>query len=342
MLSRNLQTYFLFTLVIGVLVLSFFIFRPFIYALALAAAVVIVFEPFQRLILKRWPNHQGLAAFLSTLAILALIAAPSVFLGIRIFKESQQLYVSLLQSGEGSVINILNDLANRLGEFFPIPSEFSLDVESYLRQGLSWLIGHLGDIFSNFAKMGLSFIVFIIAVYYFFKDGHNLKKKLVDLSPLADDSDETIFRKLRQSVNSVIKGNLIIALIKGALSAIGFIIFGISNPVLWGTVSAVAALVPGVGTAIVFVPAVLFLFLGGKVVPAAGLLVWGAAVVGMIDNFLGPKLIGRGMRLHPLIVLLSVLGGIALFGPVGFLIGPIILSLLFALLDIYSCAIKTA
>lgn len=97
-----------------------------------------------------------------------------------------------------------------------------------------------------------------------------------------------------------------------------------------------AALIPGIGTALVLTPAIMFLFLKGEVFSGVGLIAWGMGAVGLVDNFLGPKLVGRGMRLHPLIILLSVLGGIGFFGPIGFLLGPLTISLLFALLNIYS------
>jgi len=340
--TQNLQTYFLFALLVGVLTVSFFIFRPFIYAIALAAASAVVFQPVYRRLLKLMPNKAWLASIIATLAIIAFIVAPLILLGIRISQEVQHLYLSLAETGgKSGIISAVDKLVGGAKHYLPLPSDFSFDIEQYFKPGLDWLFGHLGDVFSNLAKMALSFFVFIVAVYYFFKDGHKLKKAVVSLSPLADDEDETIFRKLKLAVNSAVMGNLIIALIKGLLTAAGFLLFGISNPALWGTVAAVAALVPGIGTALVFIPAVFFLFVGGKAVFAAGLLIWGMVVVGLIDNFLGPKLIGRGMKLHPLVVLLSVLGGFAFFGPIGFLLGPLVVSLLFALLDVYSSLIKT-
>ena len=126
--------------------------------------------------------------------------------------------------------------------------------------------------------------------------------------------DETIFNKLAVAINSVIRGNLAVALIQGILTAVGFALFGVPNPTLWGSVAAIAALVPSVGTALVLLPAILFLY-WGEALSALGLLLWGATAVGLIDNFLGPKLAGRGMRLHPFLILLSILGGIAFFGP---------------------------
>ena len=157
---------------------------------------------------------------------------------------------------------------------------------------------------------------------------------------MRDIHDETIFNKLALAINSVVRGNLAVAIIQGILTAVGFTIFGVPNAVLWGSVAAITALIPGIGTALVIFPAIIFLFISGEALSAFGLLLWGVMAVGLIDNFLGPKLASRGMRLHPFLILLSIFGGIGFFGPIGFLLGPIILSLLFALLEIYSLISK--
>jgi predicted PurR-regulated permease PerM len=133
----------------------------------------------------------------------------------------------------------------------------------------------------------------------------------------------------------VIKGSLLIALIQGMVSGTGFAIFGVPNPVLLGSVAIIAALIPNVGTAVVLTPAILYLYLTDQVWQSAGLLIWGITAVGLIDNLLGPTLIGRSSKIHPLLILLAVLGGLAFFGPLGFILGPLVISLLFAVLDIY-------
>ena len=125
------------------------------------------------------------------------------------------------------------------------------------------------------------------------------------------------------------------ALIQGILTAVGFTFFGIPNATLWGSVAAITALIPGIGTALVLLPAILYLYFSGETLFAVGLLLWGMTAVGLVDNFLGPKLASYGMRLHPFLILLSVFGGVGFFGPLGFLLGPLVLSLLFALIEIY-------
>ena len=159
------------------------------------------------------------------------------------------------------------------------------------------------------------------------------------LSPLNNEYDEHIISKIKQTVFSTVQGVILIAIVQGILAGLGMIIFGVPNAVLWGSVSAVASLVPGLGTAIVFIPAVAYMFIIGNTAFAIGLLLWGFIIVGLVDNFLGPYLYSRGSQIHQLIMLFAVLGGIAFFGPLGFIFGPIIVALFFSLIEIYQTLI---
>jgi len=341
MLNSKTQLYFLLALLSGTFVIVFFIFLPFFYALVLAIVSCVVFQPFYERTLHYTRGRKGIAAFLTILAVTILVFTPLTFLGVQIFQEAKQLYLFLTENGgENTIANVVEGLTNDFPMLFSVSPEFSFNSDQYFQQGLSWLLGHLGGIFSNFVKLIVSSFMFLISFYYLLKDGKKFKKALAALSPLADADNEMIFKKLEMAVNSVVRGRLAIAVIQGALAAIGFVLFGVPNPVLWATATTVVALIPGIGTALVVIPAVIFLFLRGDNFAALGLLIWGMAVVGLIDNFLGPKLVGRGTQLHPLIIFLSVFGGIGFFGPLGFLLGPLTLSFLFVLLDVYANLVR--
>jgi len=336
------QLYFLLAFLSATVALSFFVFKPFLYALILATVFAVVFQPVHNKILNYTKGKQGLSAFLTTLVVVVLIFIPLTFIGVQIFQESLQLYTSLVDgNGKDSIIHVLNAVSGKLHNIFPPPIEFSVDFDSYLKQALGWLLQNLGYIFSNFAKILMSTFVFLIALYYLLKDGQKIKTDIIKLSPLNNKDDESILVKLERTINAVVRGNILIALLQGILTMIGFYIFGVPNAVIWGTVASIAAFIPGIGTALVLTPAVIFLFLTGNIVPAIGMLVWSILAVGLVDNFLSPKLIGRGMRLHPLLVLFAVLGGLSFFGPLGILLGPLTLSFLFALGDTYSDLIKS-
>jgi len=333
------QVYFFLALLVGALVLSFFVFQPFLYALILAVVFAIVFQPLYRRIATFFGGRRGVAAFLTIVVVLVFVLTPLSFIGKQVFEEAYGLYQWVVS--EDGATSISGALAS-----FPflkniIPADFLIfEGGKYFEGGLNWFIRHFGTVFSNIASTALNTFIFLIALYYFLKDGVALKRQAIELSPLADTNDEVIFEKLRRAVGSVVTGKLIIALIQGALIATGFAIFGVPNAVLWGTVGALAALVPSIGTAIVLVPGIIFLFVAEKTGAGVGLLIWGAVAVGLVDNLLAPVLVGKGAGLHPLVVLLSALGGIALFGPVGFILGPLVISFFIALLDIYSSMIK--
>ena len=186
----------------------------------------------------------------------------------------------------------------------------------------------------------LKFVVAIIALFYFVKDGRSFLSEIVKLSPLKDSEDVMIVRKLDRVTHSLIRGTLVIAVLQGLLVGLGFLVFGVPNPVLWGSLAAIGALIPTVGTGIVTAPAIVFLAFSGHLAEAVGLFAWAMLVVGLVDNIIGPKLIGSAAKIHPLFVLLSVLGGISLFGIAGFLLGPLIFGFLMALAEIYKVKIK--
>ncbi|HTK33093.1 MAG TPA: AI-2E family transporter [Candidatus Paceibacterota bacterium] len=342
MINRKLQLQFLLVLLVGTLILSFFIFKPFLAPLALATVFSVVLQPLYRFISRRLGNKPSIASFVTVALSILCIFIPAAFLGTQVFHEARNLYGSLAENGGGTnaLVAIIQHTGYSLDSYFPgaeaASVTFSSNVDEYVKQGLSWLVNNLGTALSSASALVIDLSVFIIALYYLLKDGYKLKKAIVVLSPLEDTADERVFSKLQIAVNSVIRGNLIIALIQGCLTAIGFTIFGVPNAFLWGTVASIASLVPGMGTILVLGPAVLYLFLSDHTIAAIGLIIWGTFAVGLIDNLLGPKLMGKGMELHPLYILLSVLGGIAFFGPAGIFLGPLVLNLLFAFIEIYT------
>jgi predicted PurR-regulated permease PerM len=237
------ELYFLLILLAGIVGLVFFIFKPFLYALVLAIVFATVFEPVHKRILAIVDQKKNLAAFLATLFVFIIIVTPLTLLGIQIFQEATGLYSSLTQNSDATDFSrIMSNTLQNLTKFSPVPIEFSFDVSEYLKQVLTWLFQHLGLFFANMAKAIMGVFIFLVALYYLFKDGIKLKAGIIALSPLQDIHDETIFNKLGLAINSVIKGSLVVALIQGALTAIGFALFGIPNATLWGNVAAITAL----------------------------------------------------------------------------------------------------
>lgn len=329
---EKLQIFFSIGLLAGALLLMFFVLFPFFSILVVAGTFAVVFAPlYCRIRLSL--HSETIAALVTVLMVLAIIFIPLIFFGAQVVKEAGQLYLAIT-ADKGTLF--LNETVSAVqSKLRLIHPDIRFDISEFLRQTLGWIVSNAAAIFSSITRLIFGFFLSMLAFYYFLKDGTKLLSILITFSPLPDADDTEILQKLKVAVHSVIFGSLVIAMIQGILVSIGFYAFGVPNGALWGAVAAVASMIPFIGTTLVMLPAIFYLFFTGNIASGFGLLIWGATAVGLIDNFLTPKLIERGIRIHPLLILFSVLGGLSFFGPVGFLIGPFILSLLFALLDIY-------
>ncbi|MBI5405759.1 AI-2E family transporter [Candidatus Kaiserbacteria bacterium] len=337
---KILQPYFLLGLIAASSVLVFFIFRPFLIALVLAAIFATVLHPLYEGIYRWTHRSPGFAAFVTILIALVCILGPLSFVAVQIANDAQDLYVSLSDGTSRAYLDTVFGFVNSaVATYAPHLSlsaaDLSTSFDQYVKDGLQWLIQNLGGAFGSAARFLATLFLFLIALYYLFRDGDSLKQTIVRVSPLVDADDNMVFSQLRLSVQSVVRGSLVVALIQGVLTGIGFAIFGVPNSVLWGVVAAFSALVPGIGTSLILIPGIAYLFIAGATTPAIGLLIWSVLAVGLIDNFLSPRLMGRGMQLHPLPVFLSVFGGLIFFGPVGVLLGPLCTSTLFTFLSLY-------
>ena len=338
MINENkIRLYFFLGLLVIVTGIVALIFKPFLSPLLLAGALAVIFRPLYRRLSKTisWPS---VSTLITVICILAIVVIPLTLLSGQLFAEATNFY-SLLTTGENTnpqiteTIQKLNDQINTIAPFIDI------DLVTIQEEVMSWLVTNFQFFFTGALKTALNLFIFVFALFYLIRDGELLKKTLIRLSPLDNKDDLQIFTKLRSTINTVIGGALFIALIQGSATSIGFFIFNIPQPIFWGAIGSVIALVPTIGPFLLFIPAVGFKLLAGDTLMAIGLLVWGALIVSSIDNVMRPFVIERGMKVHPFFILISVLGGIMFFGPIGFLLGPIILSLFFVLLGIYELAL---
>ena len=332
--NRSETIFFLIALTAAA-ILAFYVFWPYLNVLILAGTFAVIFEPVYGKIVNFLRGRETIAAFATVLLVLFLVLAPLSFLGFTIVGQATNLYVSLTSGIKINDLSLTVDkFIQNAGQRFHF-SPASIDFNEYLRQLVLWLLQNIGPIVASLASVFLYIFLSLLGFFYLLKEGGRFKNKLISLLPLRPEYSEEIFFRLERAVNSVIRGTLMIAAIQGIVAGLGFAIFGVPNAVIWGTLAAITALVPTLGTSLVVVPAVIYLFMSGNASAGFGLIAWGLLAVGLIDNALSPYLMKRGIKIHPFLILLSVLGGISLMGPIGFLTGPLILSLLFALLDIY-------
>lgn len=333
-------------LLLVVFIIAVLIFFPFLTPIVVSLALAIIFGPVYRGLLKVFApgkDKSSTAALITLAIVVVIVLVPGFFIVTKLYSEIQDMYFYLTEeSGRSSIITFMNTAAewisNALFNVYPSISFDTFNITEYLQNALEWAFSHVDTVFSGVTKVMMGIFVTFFTLFYFLRDGREFKKQIIALSPLMDTDDEMILKRLEQAVYSVVAGSLIVGVIQGILTGIGFALFQVPQPAVWGSIAAVAALIPGIGTSLVLVPAILYLFFTGSSTYALGLLIWGVLAVGLIDNLLGPVLVNRGIKIHPAVILLSVLGGLALFGLVGFILGPLVVAFLFVLLEIYKAS----
>lgn len=320
---------------------AFMIMQPYFTALFLAGVFTVMFLPVFERLKRSFKGSRSMASLATVLIVLFVFLVPLSFVGYFLFDELRNIYLDFNEGASGILLiqswtAAIEQFVQRLIPGFTI----DIDVYAYAANALTWAGQHFSVFFAGLFGFIFDIFLIIIAMFFFYRDGDKLKAFALKWSPLADSYDESIIAKIELAVSSVVKGALTTASVQGLLVGTGFTIFGVPNPVLWGVVATVAALVPLVGTTIVTIPAVAYLIFMGNPLFAVLLLLWAIFCVGLSDNFLNPMLIKRGVHIHSFLILLSVFGGLVYFGPIGFLVGPIVMAFLFALLDIYPAVMK--
>ncbi len=307
---------------------------PFISALALSAIITTICYPLYKRVRQITPKrNKSLAAFATTVFVFAGIIIPIVTLSSLVVGEVVSFYQELSEGRELSIESYFTQAEKLVQGLLP---GFDVNLTEQLKQLFEWFAGNLTQIFASTLSTIFVFVISLVGSFYFFRDGKEFIELLIKISPLPEKEDQIILKRMAQAVRSVATGTLLVAIIQGALVSIGLAFVGVDNVILWGSIAAVSAVIPGVGTSLVTFPTIFWLLYTGQYVPAIGLAVWAAFVVGLVDNILGPYLMSRGNKMHPFIILISVLGGLSLFGPLGFIVGPMIVALFLVLLEIYS------
>lgn len=332
MQTSSSERYFLFALLAIVLVLTIAIFYPFLTVIILSAAFAVVLSPIYRFFKRKVTKGiSWLASLLTIILFLIVLCGPIFFIGSAVFNQTQDAYQFIVNNGSSSTfIERIDTSINKA-----MPNGFTFDTEAKVREFITFLTNNITTFFTSTLTTIILFTLMILTIFYFLKDGDHWKKNIVALIPVSSKNMDEIFENLQSSINRILKGSFLVGIIQGILVGIGLWIFGVPNPALWGVLAGMASFVPTIGTSLITIPAVLFLFLTGHEVGAIGLLAWSFILVGLIDNLLSPYFISKNTNIPSVFILFSILGGLSLIGPVGILIGPLILSLLYSLVAIY-------
>ncbi len=329
---KRIQTISFLALLLIVFIVVLLLFKPFVNLIALAVILAILFHPIYTRILPR-VKYPAVASGLTVLLMILIVAVPLWFFGQLLVNEIISLYDRYRSGGfvldKGQIISTLPPQVQNFVQ------SVSADINAFIGRLSSQAFASFSSVISNVAAFVISTFMLFFIVYYLLKDGVKIKKAIMDISPMSTEHENKLIDKIVTAVNGVVKGSFLVALAQGFIATIGFFIFGVPEPLLWGLFTVVAALVPTVGTSLSLIPAVIYLAVTGHTGQALGLFIWGAIAVGLVDNFLGPKLVSNSTKLHPVLVLLAVIGGLKFFGVLGFLIGPIILAIFMALVNMY-------
>jgi predicted PurR-regulated permease PerM len=338
---RDLLTPLLAALAV-ILVLAFYVFRPFTLVFSVAACVALLLGPAQRRLSALLGGRPGLAATLLVLVTTVVILVPiltSLFLLVR----QATVFLAWVQTqplvGPDELQTLWEDLPGRYPGLREWIAWVQAQVTPVLSGGIAQLAGTanglLQGVLSRVTRAAVDLGLFLLILFFLLRDGARLKAELRPISPFSDQQEAQIFDHLERTIKGALQAVVVVPVAQGILAGIGFMIFGVPSPFLWGTAVILAATVPLVGSPLGWVPACVYLMVQGHSGPALGLLVYGTVVVSGSDNVVKPLLLRGTARIHPLLGFLSILGGVLAFGVFGFLIGPVVLSLVLSAIRIY-------
>lgn len=320
------------------LYLCWLMLRPFVEVLAWAAVLVVVFYPVHRRLLAR-TKGPATSSLLSCLLVVVTILLPVTLIAFALYHELAP-FAQNLQANISALLDPNSPVTGRflgwLGQYVDVEQLRSQEFITERVKGMGGAIagrtlGFVGGVLG--AVIEIFFIIF--TMYYLFRDGHRIVTALPDVLPLERAQSEKILARTREVISASVYGVLVIASIQGALGGLAFWILGLPSPLVWAVVMTLLSMIPMAGAFIVWIPAAIFFAVSGFWVKAIILTVWGTLIIGTVDNFLRPKLVGEKTRLHELFIFFSVLGGLKVFGILGIVLGPVVLAITLALLDVF-------
>jgi len=324
----------------GLFVLALILFSrillPFLMPVLLGGFLVVLFRPVQEVLGRRLGGHASLCAGLSTLSVFLLLLLPLVAVGWMVGREVLEVMqrVQVLLERVDLRHELLASLPQGLNRYLRMEAA-GTQVEQVLLGVVSGGAAVLKELLGASTELALNLFLLAMAMYYFFLDGRRLWSEATRLIPLDRRYLRAFAQEFTDVAHAVVYGNTLTALVQGGLGLVGLLVARVPHAGVWGAAMVLVALVPLGGTALIWFPLGLTLLLSGRVNEGIFLMSWGAFVVSSVDNFLRPRLCGARMTLHPLLIFLSVFGGLAVFGMMGLLVGPLIASLFMTMVRIY-------
>ncbi len=335
----HVARWFFLLLAAGVAALFWTVVSPYAITLVTAAIAGIVLSPLERRI-RRIVRHPRVSVGIVVVGVLFLVVGPLATLAALTLDQAFGVVSSTVANPDWvSEFRLEEQASFQVLPQFARHALSSVDVVGVLRNVAQWTTSHLGAFLQGTTTFVLNTFIFFVALFYFLLDRERIVKEAMALSPLRDRVDHDIAARMVGTVRGVIFGSLIVATVQGVLAGIGLTIFGVPGALLWAALVVIAAQIPMLGTSIVLLPCVAYLFLSGQTGAGIGLLIWSLVLVSTVDNVLKPYIVGGRTRMHGLLILVSMLGGLEAFGPIGFILGPTILAAFLVVIELYKAGI---
>jgi predicted PurR-regulated permease PerM len=318
-----------------------------LWAIFLAMAFYPVFKKLQHLLKKR----EALSAAIMTLFVLSVIVLPFSLLMASLAVEVVDIYrriEEMINTGQLQAymekireIPILKWILMRLNQSLDLSQKEPLDfLLKNLQQVSTFLFNQTSKIVKGLSTFIMGFFFTLLSLYYLFKDGDRLFERLKEVIPLPSKERDLLIHRFKDMIYATIYGGILIAIIQGLLGGLSFWVLGLASPIFWGTAMAFLSFIPVGGTALIWVPASILLLVQGAFLKGIILLGLGVFGISMVDNLLRPFFISTRTKIHPLLLFFAVLGGIQVFGLIGLVAGPLIVTLFLTLIEIYVQGIK--
>jgi predicted PurR-regulated permease PerM len=341
--------FFLFLFIASVFLLGWLIW-PFISIIILASVVTGLFTPAYAFMTEKNKINPSIASLLTCLFIFIVLFIPIVFFVGVLSKEAYDLYNMGKNAAIGDQLKGLFESSRILERVNLFLSGFNFQLTGEeLNQAISELGKIVGfflyeqarSIASNMLKFLINFFFMLLVIYFLLIDGKRLVDFIVNLSPLPNEQDEKLIQKFKDMAGAILVGNGLGGLIQGIIGGVIFAVFGLQSPFLWGVIMAFLAFLPIVGIGAVFIPASIYLFLKGRIGAGIFFIVFYFILSGGIEYLFKPKLVGRRVQMHTLLVFLSIMGGLKLFGILGIIYGPLVVTAFLTLTDIYHSSYRS-
>ncbi|MFQ5735514.1 MAG: AI-2E family transporter [Thermodesulfobacteriota bacterium] len=345
-----MKSEYLITLLLSLLIgyLMYLVMAPFFVPIFWAVVFVILFYPYYKWLQRRITRRKWLASLLACVSIAIFLIVPMAIIGgavanelLHLFQWAEEYMKTLSTRAHKSPIFFVSYVEHFLAQYIDITG---IDIRSFFANAVKQVAQFAGEGMKGFIKNIGGFLFNItlafFTMFFLFRDGDGLFNIVKDLVPLSEPDKKKIINKNRGVISATINGGVLVGAVQGFLGGIAFWFLGLPAPVLWGFVMFLFSFLPSFGTAIVWVPAAIYLFIVGSYAKGIMLVLWGLFVISLIDNFLRPIIVSERTNLHPLLLFFSILGAVNAFGLIGIIAGPLILSIAQAMVELYHEYIK--